>query len=57
MEVCEVDDVASRRGQLIFVARNNPLWLHGVRHRMEEPILDEPQRNLLSEAGMTPWIH
>jgi hypothetical protein len=24
---------------------------------MEEPILDEPQRNLLGEARMTPWIH
>jgi hypothetical protein len=54
MEVCEADDVVGGKVQLVFVAGDDPLRLRGIRHRTEEPILDEPQRDLLGEAGTTP---
>jgi hypothetical protein len=54
MEVHEADDVADERVRLIFVARDDPLRLRGIRHWTEEPILDEPQRDLLGEARVTP---
>jgi hypothetical protein len=57
MEVCKADDVASGKVQLVFIAGDDPLRLCGIRHRMEEPILDKPQRDLLGEDGTTPQIH
>jgi hypothetical protein len=57
MEVCKADDVADGRVRLIFVARDDLLWLRGIRHRMKVPILDEPQHDLLGEARTTPRIH
>jgi hypothetical protein len=56
VEVHEADDVTSRRVRLVFIARDNPLRLRGIHNRTEEPILNEPQRNLLDEAGTTPRI-
>jgi hypothetical protein len=54
MEVRKADDIVGGRVWLIFVAGDDPLWLRSIRHQTEEPILDEPQCDLLGEARMTP---
>jgi hypothetical protein len=55
--VRKANDVAGGRVRLIFVAEDNPLWLRGIYHRMEEPILDELQRDLVAKVGKSPQIH
>jgi hypothetical protein len=50
MEVREADDVTDGGVQFVLVAGDNPLRLHGVCHQTEEPILDEPRHDLITEA-------
>jgi hypothetical protein len=42
VEVCETNDIADGGVWLIFVAGDELLWLRGIHHWIEEPILDEP---------------
>jgi hypothetical protein len=57
VEMSEADDITGGGIRFVLVARDNTLWLRGIRHRTEEPILDEPRCTLVTEVGTAPRIH
>jgi hypothetical protein len=57
MEVCKDEDIAGGGLRLVHITRDNPLWLRGVCYQTEKPILDEPRRDLVGEAGASSRIH